>query len=243
MRNMNQGAFLSSLRLQLSSCYRVKILVLPACESCVKTLLGCTVRFHEKRGQGRVFCECRLPYLLLTLINWNGTLKWLLSKKWQEACFFSKTQILDQNCCWSEEKNQPAYFSWRCEAATILLSQVENTAFEIMPQIPGSKKQVSLQFQSCVNTCRTHCTIPWKKGQSEKKVLWVLTAMPVTLIRWNSAVRRLQSFKWQAACFFQKFQILNKAVVMKRKMNHCVFLADLRLQISNIHWWKILVLP
>ena len=58
MRNMNQGAFLSSLRLQLSSCYRVKILVLPACESCVKTLLGCTVRFHEKRGQGRVFCEC-----------------------------------------------------------------------------------------------------------------------------------------------------------------------------------------
>ena len=83
-----------------------------------------------------------------------------------------------------------------------------------------------------------------------QKVIWeysfinhVLTAMPVTLIRWNSAVRQLQSFKWQAACFFQKFQILDKAVVMKRKMNQCVFLADLRLQISNIHSWKILVLP
>ena len=71
-------AFLSSLRLQLSSCYRVKILVLPstpklgftkvcfpAYQSCVKTLLGCIVRFHEKRGQGRVFCECWLPYPLL----------------------------------------------------------------------------------------------------------------------------------------------------------------------------------
>ena len=143
MKNMNQGAFLSSLRLQLSSCYRVKIPVFPltpnlgftkvcfpARQSCVKTLLGCIVRFLEKRGQGRVFCECWVPYPLLP---------WLI-----------ETVLSDD-------------FSAR-----------------------SGKKTVSLL----------------------------------------------------------KLKYLIKTVVeMRRKMDQCVFLADLRLQISNIHWWKIFALP
>ena len=100
--------------------------------------MHCKIPWEKRSGESILWVLTTIP--IVTLINWNCTLKWLLSKKWQEACFFSKTQILDQNCCWSEEKNQPAYFSWRCEVATILISQVENTAFEIMPQIPGSKK-------------------------------------------------------------------------------------------------------
>ena len=42
---------------------------LPAVSKLCKTLLEHTVPFHEKRGQERVFCECRLPYLLLL---WQG---------------------------------------------------------------------------------------------------------------------------------------------------------------------------
>ena len=34
-------------------------------QSCVKTLIGNTVPFHKKIGQGRVFFECWLPYLSL----------------------------------------------------------------------------------------------------------------------------------------------------------------------------------
>ena len=34
-------------------------------QSCVKTHPGQTILFDEKRGQGRMFCECSLPYLLL----------------------------------------------------------------------------------------------------------------------------------------------------------------------------------
>ena len=122
--------------------YRVKIPVFPltpnlgftkvcfpARQSCVKTLLGCIVRFLEKRGQGRVFCECWVPYPLLP---------WLI-----------ETVLSDD-------------FSAR-----------------------SGKKTVSLV----------------------------------------------------------KLKYLIKTVVeMKRKMDQCVFLADLRLQISNIHWWKIFAL-
>ena len=34
-------------------------------QSCINTHLGHTVPLHGKNNQGRVFCECWLPYLLL----------------------------------------------------------------------------------------------------------------------------------------------------------------------------------
>ena len=42
------------------------------------------------------------------------------------------------------------------------------------------------------------------------------------------------NMKWQTACFFHKTQIHNQSCcLMKRKMNQCVFLAGLQLQLSR----------
>ena len=42
------------------------------------------------------------------------------------------------------------------------------------------------------------------------------------------------NMKWQTACFFHKTQIHNQSCcLMKRKMNQCVFLAGLKLQLSR----------
>ena len=68
----------------------------------------CTILWEKRSGESVLWVLTAIP--VVTLINWNCVLKWLLSKKWQEACFFSKTQILDQNCCWSEEKINQCVF-------------------------------------------------------------------------------------------------------------------------------------
>ena len=69
-RKMNQGVFLSVLRLQFSSFHRRKILLLLTvpnaqvqksmilCSFYVKIQLGHTVPFCEKGDQGKVFYEC-----------------------------------------------------------------------------------------------------------------------------------------------------------------------------------------
>ena len=78
--NNEPMCFTATLRLQLSSFHSGKILLLPSgplprftktClaqfQSCVKTLLGHNVPFHEKGGQKREFCGCWMPYLCLLI--------------------------------------------------------------------------------------------------------------------------------------------------------------------------------
>ena len=95
---------------------------------------------------------------VVTLMRWNCTIRWLSSNRWQAACLFWTTQIIDKNCC-NKEKNEPEYFSGRFKAATIQLSQEENSASFIRPQFPVHEKSVSLMFQSCVKTHLGH-TLP-----------------------------------------------------------------------------------
>ena len=43
---------------------------------------------------------------------------------------------------------------------------------------------------------------------------------------------------WKHAFYFRKLNIVNKEVVMKRKMKNYVFLASLRLQLCGLYWGK-----
>ena len=57
----------------------------------------------EKKVQGRVFLsvDCHTSCFL---IKWKYTVRCFSSKKCQEACFFQKTQILEQSCGCNEKK-------------------------------------------------------------------------------------------------------------------------------------------
>ena len=55
---------------------------------------------------------------------------------------------IGQSRCFNEEKNETVCFPGRFEPATIQISQGENTACFIRPQIQGLQKHGFLQFQS-----------------------------------------------------------------------------------------------
>ena len=94
----------------------------------------------------------------------------------------------------------------------------------------------------CTDTFRTHCTILWEKLSGETVLSGaVLTVIAdVSLIRWNCTVSWLPSKKSETSFYFRKVKIMTK-VVVKKKKNHCGFLARLRLQLSSFHWRKIIL--
>ena len=139
-------------------------------QSCVKTVLGHTASLHEKRVQEKVFCECWVSYLLLL---WLGEA--VISDDFPARS--GKQPFLSENSnAWPKQllklkKNELVCLSWRFQAATLQLSQ----GILLLPSGPISqvqKNHVSHQFQSYVNTLRTHCTISWEK-RSGDSILWV----------------------------------------------------------------------
>ena len=226
MKNMNQGAFLCSLRLQLSSCYRVKILVFPltpksrihksmfpcmseetcfpACQSCVKTLLGYIVRFLEKRGQGRVFCECWVPYPLLPWLIETVLSDDFSARSGKKTVSLVKLKYVIKTVVERREKWTSVFFwqIWGCKSPTFtggkysLCHQAQILRF--------TKTCFPAVSELCKDNPRTLCTIPWEKSSGES-VLWVLSVIPVvTLIRWSSNIRWLPSKEWKAAFSFRK---------------------------------------
>ena len=45
-----------------------------------------------------------------SLIRWNWTGWWLPYKKWQAACSFRETEIMEQSCCHNAETTDPVCF-------------------------------------------------------------------------------------------------------------------------------------
>ena len=146
----------------------------------------------------------------------------------QAACCLQKHQKLGQIGCYNEEKHEPVCFPGRSVAATIQVSQGKNTSFAIRPQFPSSQKHVSQQLQSCVKTLLRH-SVTFHQKRSGASVLWVLTAIPVvTLIRWKCTTHGFHGRGVKQLVSFRELKIMTKAVVvMKSKVNQCVFLACL----------------
>ena len=64
-------------------------------KSRVKTHLGNIVPFQESKGQGRVFCECWLPYLLLLWLNESELSVDIPARIWKHPFYFIKCKILN----------------------------------------------------------------------------------------------------------------------------------------------------
>ena len=153
----------------------------------------------------------------------------------------SENQKLDQSWCCNEEKNEPPWFClvWSCNYPG---SKKEKYWFYHKGLIPRFTKTCFLAvLKLCKDTPRTCCTIPWEKNSREECSVNFDTINVVTLIWWNGTVRRLHSKKSETSFYFRKLKIMTKAVVvMERKMNQCVFLASLILQLFSFQWGKYL---
>ena len=153
--------------------------------------------------------------------------------------FLSKNTILDQSSCCTVEKSEPECSSGRFEAANIQFAPGEIITCAIRPQFPGSKKNVSLQFQSCVKTVLEHPASLHEKEVKEGCSVNVDCHTFVTLIRWNYPVRCHPKKKLQAAVFFPKTQLFPRSCCWNEEENEPVcFLESLRLQLSSFHRWK-----
>ena len=90
--------------------------------------------------------ECSVVLTAYWLLSWlSETVRLLPRKQCETSSFFKKIQKLDQRGCCHEEKNEPVFsffffFSGRLDAAIIQLPKVENIAFNIRAQLPGSQK-------------------------------------------------------------------------------------------------------
>lgn len=70
--------------------------------------IHCTIPWQRMSGESVLWVLTSIQ--VVNLIRGNGIVRWIPSNKWQEACHFQKTQILDHISYWNEEKNELVYF-------------------------------------------------------------------------------------------------------------------------------------
>lgn len=107
--------------------------------------IQCTISWEKRSEESVLWVFASIP--VVTLIRWNCTVRWLLSKKRQTAWYFQKTQILGESCCCNEGRNEAVSFSGRCHYNTQLL-QWENTIFTIRSQFPGTQNRFLCMFRA-----------------------------------------------------------------------------------------------
>ena len=103
----------------------------------------------------------------------------------------------------------------------------------------GSQKHVSLHFQSSVKTLLWN-DVPFLEKRRQGTVFYGCWP-PYLLLLWLGEILWSDDFpakSWRHAFYFRKLNMVNKAVVMKRKMKKYVFLASLRLQLCSLYWGK-----
>jgi len=155
----------------------------------------------------------------------------------QQRVFLQKTQILEQSSHCNIEENEPVCFYCWFQAVCIQLSQWENMTFVIRPQFPDLQVHVSLKFQSYVKTILGHTvTFHEKRGEGRDFcVCW----LPYLLLPWIGKTLLSDDFPKRSGkqpLSFRRLKYLTTVVVViKRKMNQCVFQAGLTVHLSSFH--------
>ena len=117
----------------------------------------------EVRGQYTV--SWAMP--VFTLISWNCTVRWLHNIKWEAACFFKKTLVLDQIWCNEERKWITELFCqvWGCNYQAFT-----GNKYWFCHQAPISrftKTCLPEVSKLCKYTPKTHCTSMRKEVKRE----------------------------------------------------------------------------
>lgn len=181
-----------------------------------------------RRGQGRVFCECGLPYQLLHQLG-ESVVREISSLKQQADCF-QKLKYLIKAVALMRRKKWTLCFSSRFEAASLQVSQGKYCFYCQVRISRFTNTCFAAVSELCKDKPRTHRTVPWEKRSGES-VLWLLSAQ-LLLPRLGGTVFSddFPGRSGKQAVSFRKDEHLNKAVVvMGGKVNRCAFLVGLRL--------------
>ena len=189
-----------------------------------------------------MFCGCWLPNLLFLLLCETLLSNDFPARSLKDPFYFRKFKITTEAFSVVKRKiNQCVYLA----SLRLKLSSFHWRKILFFHQIPiprFTKTFFTAVSELCKDTPGAHCTISWEKKSGES-VLWVLTAIPCgTLIRWKYTVRWLYARSGKKSVMSRKLKNLTKTVVMKIKMNQCVFLTGMRLQLSSFPRWKMLLL-
>lgn len=134
-------------------------------QSCVRTYLGHTIPFREKRSQGTVFCECWLPHLLLP---WLGETVMsndfpARSEKWSVS--LKKLKYLNKVIDVMKRKTNQVVF---LAVLWLQVSSFLKGKYFFCHQVPIpriTKTCSSAVSELCKDMARTHCPIPWERDQ------------------------------------------------------------------------------
>ena len=152
-------------------------------QSFVMANLRTSVPFHEKSGQGRVFFECCLPYLLLP---WSGEVvasDVLPERSRKRHVSFRKPRNMTRVVV--IKRNRSGGFFWQVWGFT----GGKYCFYHKGPIHRFWKACLLAVLELYKDTPGTQWTIPWEKEMSGESVLWVLTPIRVVpLITWNCAV-------------------------------------------------------
>ena len=129
-------------------------------ELCKDTpITHCTVPLERISGRSVLWLLATIPGVIL--VRWNCTVRWLISRNWQAACCFQKTQKLDQKLLleWGEKWTSVSFWQvwwWNYPAFAM------GKSFRSY-QAPMSRltKTFLCIFRVCKDTPRKHCIVPW----------------------------------------------------------------------------------
>ena len=89
-------------------------------QSCVKTIPWHYVPFHEKGGQGKLFCECWMSYLLLPWLG-EAVISDDFPARSGKQPFLSENSNAWLKLLLKSKENELVCLSWRFQAATLQL--------------------------------------------------------------------------------------------------------------------------
>ena len=183
----------------------------------------CTIPLEKMSGRSVLWLLTTKP--VVTLVRWNCTVRWLISRKWQAACRFQKTQklLLEWGDKWI------SVFFWQVWWWNYPAFATGKNFLCYQAPMPRLTKYMFLCIFRVVKTHLGNTVLFHDK--TRQRTVFFETWLPYLLLLWLSEPELSNDFPARSVkqpVSFRKFKDLAKAaVVNKRKMNQWGFLAGL----------------
>ena len=132
-------------------------------QSCVKTIPWHYVPFHEKGGQGKLFCECWMSYLLLPWLGETVLSDNFPAISFKQAVSFRKHKYMTKIVAMKRKINQDILGA----GMRLQLTSFHRRKICLLTSCPFIQVHKNTFFfpavsELCNDTPRAHRTIPWE---------------------------------------------------------------------------------
>lgn len=122
----------------------------------------CTILWEKLSGKTVLSGAVLTAIASVSLIRWNCTISWLLSKKLGVSFYFRKVKIMTRVVL---IKKKPLWISGKVNAATIQLSLCKNTSLPSGSNSQVHKNMFPSILISVKETAQIHSAMPWEVCQ------------------------------------------------------------------------------